>query len=1336
MKARTRRILWISAAAIAVLALTGLLVAILTVRSDWFYTKVRQRMIVEVEKATGGRAELGDFQFDWRKLRARAGNFVLHGREKAGEPPFVRVANVEVGLRVISALEKDVDLDSLVLERPEVHIIVYPDGSTNIPEPPVKLRRPPIAEGLLKLAVRHFELRDGVAEIREERVPFSIRGDNLRAAFEYDPHGPQYHGHVASRQLHFDTSHIRPAAFDFDAEVSLTPQELRIAQASFRTGRSRLITSGSIRQWDDPRADLTFESNVVMADLAEVVDLPVERTGDAVLRGKAALSWGKGFAYSAEGRMEARGIAYRDSTVRVSGIAARGDFRFHRDGIVLPNLVATALGGTFAGYVEFSRNFERLRVEGNAKGMALGELPRVLVAEQMLPWSGTASGPIRIDGAITAGRLRDFTVQANMNIAPAEGPNPIEGSVDLIFDQAADTVRLGNVNLSTRASRIQASGTLGQTLRVSLESTNLDDLRPGLTMISPEAGETLPLSLAGGAANAKVTISGELANPVVAGHVALGRFQTVGRTFDSAEADFALSRSEAEARNLVLNQRGMRVTGRGRIELRDWKAVDPSAVSASLTLRGGDVQALLADSGQKLPVTGTLTASAEVAGTFGSPQAAVQLTVDHPAAWDEQFDQLRADALVTTAAIQIREGDLRASGGRLQFKGAYERVGGDWNSGRIRFDVNGDGLGIDRFQHVRQYETGFSGLLTVKAIGAARARSGVLDLDSLDGEATLSGIARGKAPVGKLTATARTRGDVLDASIEGSIRGNPVKGSGEWKLEGDYPGRGDLQFTGISFAALHEIIQQGDIGRELPFVGVLDGHIAFSGPLKKPDAMRAEVVLPRVQVNSNTNQELRAGARLQDLVVRNTEPVRLLATTKAVDIQSARFAATDTSLEASGRVAFDAKSPWDVGVRGRMNLAILQLFNSDLAARGNAVLNTTIRGSLNDPQVGGRLELNNASLYLADLPPSVGVDNANGLVTFDRNRATIEKLTAEVGGGRISFGGFIGFGGGILVYRVQGQADQVRLRHPDGISVTLNAVMNLTGTSESGLISGTVTVMRAAFETHADLGSLLAQSSKPLPAPSAPNEYLRGLNFDIRVESGPNLEVQTSLTRDLETELELRLRGNAARPNLSGDISVNQGEIQFLGNKYTVNRADIRFINPTKLEPVFDVDLETKARGITVNIAFSGTMNKLNATYRSDPPLQSSDIIALLAVGRDPTTAAVANAQTRSNLLETGASTLSQAVAAPVSNRLQRFFGVSRLKIDPSLTGVENIPQARVTLEQQVSRDITLTYITNFARTQEQIVRIQWDINRRWSAIAIREENGVFGIDFQYRKRF
>jgi len=70
------------------------------------------------------------------------------------------------------------------------------------------------------------------------------------------------------------------------------------------------------------------------------------------------------------------------------------------------------------------------------------------------------------------------------------------------------------------------------------------------------------------------------------------------------------------------------------------------------------------------------------------------------------------------------------------------------------------------------------------------------------------------------------------------------------------------------------------------------------------------------------------------------------------------------------------------------------------------------------------------------------------------------------------------------------------------------------------------------------------------------------------------------------------------------------------------------------------------------------------------------------------------------------------------------------------LTDITAVPQARLNLEQQVSPDITLTYITNLARTDQQIVRIEWDLSKRWSVVALRDENGAFGVDFQVRKRF
>ena len=97
---------------------------------------------------------------------------------------------------------------------------------------------------------------------------------------------------------------------------------------------------------------------------------------------------------------------------------------------------------------------------------------------------------------------------------------------------------------------------------------------------------------------------------------------------------------------------------------------------------------------------------------------------------------------------------------------------------------------------------------------------------------------------------------------------------------------------------------------------------------------------------------------------------------------------------------------------------------------------------------------------------------------------------------------------------------------------------------------------------------------------------------------------------------------------------------------------------------------------------------------------------------------------------------LFRSIASPVAGRLQRFFGVSQLRIDPTLPGVENNPQARLTLEQQVTPEITFTYITNVTQSNPQVIRVEWAFAKKWSVVALREENGLFGLDFFFKKRF
>ncbi len=427
----------------------------------------------------------------------------------------------------------------------------------------------------------------------------------------------------------------------------------------------------------------------------------------------------------------------------------------------------------------------------------------------------------------------------------------------------------------------------------------------------------------------------------------------------------------------------------------------------------------------------------------------------------------------------------------------------------------------------------------------------------------------------------------------------------------------------------------------------------------------------------------------------------------------------------------------NVKLDGSVDLQVFQLFDPNVRSSGQSVLSASVAGTISNPLVTGTVQLSNGAFSLKDLPN--GLSAVNGSIKFDRDRATIQTLTAKTGGGDLALTGFVTFGAGPLVYRLEANAENIRLRYAGSISVTASSQLRLTGTSASGILSGTATVSRVVLNPSADVGNLLASVATPAAAPGDQKDFLTGLQFDVRIESAPNLQLNTTLSRDVQAEVDLRLRGTPEHPVLLGNIVANQGDVRVFGTRYTINRGEINFINSVRIEPVLDLDLRTEARGITVDITISGTLGKLNINYRSDPPLQPRDIIALLTVGRAPNlTSSVPNAQVTNDVsaLQSGANTVLGQAISPASNRLSKLFGITNIKIDPLVQGTTNTPQARLTLEQQISKEITVTYITNLSQTSEQIFRVEWALSTHYSVVALRDDNGEFGIDLQYRKRF
>ena len=218
----------------------------------------------------------------------------------------------------------------------------------------------------------------------------------------------------------------------------------------------------------------------------------------------------------------------------------------------------------------------------------------------------------------------------------------------------------------------------------------------------------------------------------------------------------------------------------------------------------------------------------------------------------------------------------------------------------------------------------------------------------------------------------------------------------------------------------------------------------------------------------------------------------------------------------------------------------------------------------------------------------------------------------------------------------------------------------------------------------------------------------------------------------------MRIRGTWEYPILLGSIHLLAGDMSFRGNRYRLSRGDINFANPFQLDPVLNIEATTTIRQYEVTVAFSGQSSHLTMSYRSDPPLPSTDIIALLALG-SPGEESQLRGTSGTQTSQLGATTLlSEAVSSELGGRIQRLFGISHFSVDPSYmaeTAIQN-PGARVTISQQFSRDLIITYSTDVTSTQEQVIQIEYTLRRDISVIALRDENGTFGIDVVRKKRF
>ncbi len=413
----------------------GLIVAatagVLILQSDWFREKVRERIIAEAAKATNGRVELGQFKFDWKTLTAELDNLTIHGTEPAGQPPLLAVKRLIVGLKIISMMDRTFNIENVEADEPHAHLIVQPDGDTNIP-PPHRLT----PQMILDLKIGRYEFKDGLvlSETPGQKpnlMHWNARGENLAAHASYDTAKARYSGEFSLAPVHFQWGGLGAIDAALAASVAMEKNRFTIPHASLSTtGKNSSLLNlrdVAIEGFTAPVVTAKYDGAISLDEIDRVFKLVAFRhTGTVGVAGTARfVSLGD---YLVNGTFQGSGIGYGT----IANLSASGQFKAEPEKVLLSDLRVGAMGGVITASGEV-RNFSTFSLAGEMAHVDVGQFMS-LAGLSALPYNGLISGPFKATGILSEQNLHDIVGTATVKVEPAASGMPVHGELTGRFD--------------------------------------------------------------------------------------------------------------------------------------------------------------------------------------------------------------------------------------------------------------------------------------------------------------------------------------------------------------------------------------------------------------------------------------------------------------------------------------------------------------------------------------------------------------------------------------------------------------------------------------------------------------------------------------------------------------------------------------------------------------------------------------------------------------------------------------------------------------------------------------------------------------------------------------
>ena len=1227
----------------------------------------------------------------------------------AQDQPFLEVPRLVAVPALRPLWDRRAVFSRLRIERPTLRVHAFKDGGDDIPK-----LRPKRGGGPLEVRVGLLVIERGEVVLDHQRVPLDLQLPGFRGRLE------EGSGRALAGRISFGPGDARfgsnpPLSVSTEIDLELAGTTIDVKSARLVSDRTHLTYYGRLELAPRPQGDL-FVSGPL--DLG-VLDHHVLRSGFG-MKGAARFAGSVslvGSRISLKGRVDgSEGEFDRVAVPRFGGDVAWDDRGLH-----VRHLDLAALSGTGLVDVEVPRGSGTARLQGRVQDMDAEALVQAVFDTGSAGLGASVTGDVDLEWP--RGRLASLSGVVAADLADrADGRTPVRGRFEW---RAEDGVQwIEQADLRTPTTTVRLAGRIERDRRTALEvdlaSTDLgvaDDLGQRIRRALGNA-DALPLEVAGiGSFHGRWT--GTLSDPVYEGRFSGDDVRYLGVPWGHAEWAGTSSAREVRSHSLVLRKGAAELWLDGRIET--GLVGEQDGVDVAVRLRDWPAADLVRALGWDLDVDGPVSGRARVSGRRSAATGDVAITAGTGRFGRLALRDLELAANLENGLTEITTGRVVVGGGRVDFRGTVDPEG--------VYDASVDAAGVELSEFFPDLapETRWGGRVSGRLV-----MQGVPGRPRVEGRLSSSRLFLGEEGVG-----------ALDVALSGD-------------------GSGRVRVTGTCRSARVDLSVAGDVGATAPYAAALDlrmretsldpflrvfqprwpsavglvasGQARVEGPLRDPRALAVTAELPEVQF------------LMPDYPVRNREPVVAQVREGMLRIEGLRLAGEGTDLRAEGQLALlDAEGPLALEVHGSADLRALSFLSRDLRGRGAAQVEVKLTGVRRAPVLDGTLEVTGAAVRVRGFPH--GVEDLKGRVRFSQEGADLQEATGQVGGGPVSVSGHAAFAAGTLAsFDLEASGRDMSLRYPEGLRSRIDADLRFFGDARQQWLAGEVEVKQALWTKRYDVASELLSEGRTFEEDASLGG---GLRYDLHVRAPGSLRVDNNLAA-LTARADLRLTGSWGAPVVLGRAEVDRGRLYFQGNTYVIRRGTIDFANPRKIDPLFDLEAETRISSFRISLKVNGTLERVYPTLTSDPPLDAVGILSLLA-GADPNTVLSFDAASRSaaqtQLAATGAATLAAGRLSEevgLERGAEKLLGLNRFSIDPGLNRFNADPSAsranlsttaRLTVGKRITPDVNVIYSVDLGGTTERLVSVEYTLSDRFSLLLTQApEPTGFGFDLRLRR--